>query len=126
MSLLKRQRTKKWRLQNKTLKANRHLSQRSRSGLNKSLHQNHSVSKSQLLPLARLEIEIYSFGSLLNLFPSLQDQVQVLHKVLTKGTLYMSLIRYALLLHKPWQILAINHNHNKNRTNELSLRKRNL
>ena len=52
-----------------------------------SLHQNHSVSKSQLLPLARLGIEIYSFGSLLNLFPLLQDQVQVLHKVLTKGTL---------------------------------------
>ena len=77
---------KKWRLQNKTLKANRHLSQRSHSTLNQSLHQNHSVSKSQLLPLARLEIEINSFGLLLNLFPSLQDQVQVMHKVLTKGT----------------------------------------
>ena len=47
------------------------------------------MSKSQLLPLARLGIEIYSFGSFLNLFPSLQDQVQVevLHTVLTKGTL---------------------------------------
>ena len=62
------------------------LSQRNRSRLNQSLHQNqnHSMSKSQLLPLARLGIEIFSFGLLLNLFPSLQDQVQVLHKVLTK------------------------------------------